>query len=112
MMPQDGLSREVRAVEINPLRSRAQRRVLRAVDRQNVFRRHIGLEQVGRAKDVTAAGPEYFAVAAGLSGHFVGRAMRQQMLHINPAVKTELPAIRRLQCAGLHVGAEGSPCFQ
>ena len=36
----------------------------------------IGLEQVGRAEDVTAAGLKRFAVAAGFVGHLVWRAVR------------------------------------
>lgn len=48
----------------------------RAINRQNVFRRHIGLEQVGRAKDVTATGPGQLAVTSGLGRHLGRRAVR------------------------------------
>lgn len=69
-------------VEPNLLRHRAKHRVLPTINRQNVFRRHLGLEQVGRAEDVTATVPEQFAEAPDLGGHLVGCAVRQQVLHV------------------------------
>ena len=66
---------ELRAAALNLLHHRAGSRVLRAIDGQNVFRQHIGLEQVGRTKNVTAARPNQFAVASRLGRRRVRRAV-------------------------------------
>jgi hypothetical protein len=66
-------------IELKLLGQHPQGGFLLTINRQNVFRRHVGLEQVGRAKNVTASGLEQFAVAANFGGQCVGRSGPQQL---------------------------------
>ena len=56
---------------------------------QNVLWRDVRLEQMTWAQDVSTAQSKYVAIPADLGAHFFCRSVRQQMLHVDAAVKTE-----------------------
>ena len=76
------------------------------VDRQDIFRRDIGLEVVGGGDDVAAAAAKGFAVAADFPADFGGRAVRQQALGVDPAVEAEPVAKVGLQALRQHRRAD------